>query len=784
MPGVQTVIPSESRPRPIVVVVVISVLVVMIFVEPWNMIPQGAFFKERASLIELSADQATGNGAYESGLSSKAVAKLNTTKFRPPAMVDMLQEMKGDTPTGNESSSSAESLEFAKFVRLLALPDEEAMAPKPLKTLLELMEKRSDWQLESAADKIAVGAEVKAPEGEGAAPEPVKDSSPSTAPSSKKKTLPKMSQEQLDRIKASRIEPMGHVNPPLSADDQFFNTIAPYVHDSQVDAQPMFVDFGCTIGRRLAEKNPNSFVLCMWPGNFPKSSSGRKAAGAARGVQTPAPLDDGSINATVVNRSSISSSKPTLSQHINLIDFQFKSFAKAPFLHFYRTCNMISTAVIRPAAVRGSTSADGTSEVQPGQTPAPSATRKSGSSTFRCTDFRTIVQSTIKMAKSTFVEVPLKCVKSVYEAINELGQKSTIRVDRLGYWTPKSSAERAAARSEPQEGSPAAASSSSSSRTSLIIRVTLVRHERYECTKIWGKSYDGGLRRTAIWYDSGATTIKIYDIHNEKKHKLLRTIHPLQYIVCMTLDTILSMGVTRVVAERLWGQMLSIPYYSDPLPHNWILVGGGVVQRIDKYDPVYDKKRPEMQQYWSKATRGYLHLLGFHLCLPINVTLGLPAIVDHPSCRRSCFKCAKTCSYVPKGRSACAYCVDCGKCVTSVALVTRASDPASLVPVLPSSSTRRPQSEDTQAVPSTAAPGATDGSNSQGDEESEEDRALAKGGGVKGVRGGGSWVKDPFSIRICRYQGLYRKGTGYWTEGPKHWRRWEALDKAHPLPDV
>ncbi len=80
---------------------------------------------------------------------------------------------------------------------------------------------------------------MKAPECEGAAPEPVKDSSPSTAPSSKKKNLPKVSQEQLDRIKASRIEPMGHVNPPLSADDQFFNTIAPYVHDSQVDAQPM-----------------------------------------------------------------------------------------------------------------------------------------------------------------------------------------------------------------------------------------------------------------------------------------------------------------------------------------------------------------------------------------------------------------------------------------------------------------------------------------------------------------------------------------------------------------
>jgi hypothetical protein len=56
-------------------------------------------------------------------------------------MVDMLREMK---------ASSAESLGFVKFVRLLALPDEEAMASKPLKTLLELMEKRSvtgNWSL-------------------------------------------------------------------------------------------------------------------------------------------------------------------------------------------------------------------------------------------------------------------------------------------------------------------------------------------------------------------------------------------------------------------------------------------------------------------------------------------------------------------------------------------------------------------------------------------------------------------------------------------------------------
>ncbi len=78
------------------------------------------------------------------------------------------------------------------------------------------------------------------------------------------------------------------------------------------------------------------------------------------------------------------------------------------------------------------------------------------------------------------MEVPLKCVKFVNEAINELGQKSTIRVEIL---EPK-----VIGSVRTPGGLPAAASSSSSSRTSLIIRVTLVRHERYECTKIWGNT--------------------------------------------------------------------------------------------------------------------------------------------------------------------------------------------------------------------------------------------------------------------------------------------------------
>eukprot|EP00658_Telonema_sp_P-2_P036001 TRINITY_DN26105_c0_g1_i2.p1 TRINITY_DN26105_c0_g1~~TRINITY_DN26105_c0_g1_i2.p1 ORF type:complete len:172 (-),score=0.82 TRINITY_DN26105_c0_g1_i2:191-706(-) len=121
---------------------------------------------------------------------------------------------------------------------------------------------------------------------------------------------------------------------------------------------------------------------------------------------------------------------------------------------------------------------------------------------------------------------------------------------------------------------------------------------------------------------------------------------------------------------QLLGHMIATPRYSDPLPHNWVIGGGGRVLRIDKIDARYDSKVDESKGYWGRSTRGYIHLLTYHLCIPISGDTELPLALfeDHneegPSsmaqCPQACRTCADTCSYLPKGSVPCKACVSCG----------------------------------------------------------------------------------------------------------------------------
>jgi hypothetical protein len=142
----------------------------------------------------------------------------------------------------------------------------------------------------------------------------------------------------------------------------------------------------------------------------------------------------------------------------------------------------------------------------------------------------------------------------------------------------------------------------------------------------------------------------------------------MQYIPSVNLDTLLGCGLGAAARERLLGQMAATPRYSDPLPHNWVVGEGARAIRIDRVDKRFDRDVDEAKGYWGRATRGYLHLLGYHACLPIAAD-GLPAAMGG-ECATPCGRCADGCSYLPKGGAPCAACLACGECVSAHAAQT------------------------------------------------------------------------------------------------------------------
>lgn len=190
------------------------------------------------------------------------------------------------------------------------------------------------------------------------------------------------------------------------------------------------------------------------------------------------------------------------------------------------------------------------------------------------------------------------------------------------------------------------------------------------CRKTFGAPLRQWDREQSVSFNDGRISFTVVSVKggNEKK-QTLRVIHPLQYIPSLNLDTLLGLGLSKRLRYQLLGQMIATPRYSDPLPHNWVLGGGGRLLRIDKVDEGYDAKVDEAKGYWGVSTRGYLHLLTYHLCLP-TAPNGMPAVAAHSAAcyAEHCRPCATTCSYLPKGTGPCEACRKCGlECIGKAA---------------------------------------------------------------------------------------------------------------------
>ena len=217
-----------------------------------------------------------------------------------------------------------------------------------------------------------------------------------------------------------------------------------------------------------------------------------------------------------------------------------------------------------------------------------------------------------------------------------------------------------------------------SNREYLIVRLIQLQSSR-ACRKTWGAPLIQWDRSQSVTVENGTVTFKVTSVANAHKSRksdaaassattVMRVIHPLQYLHSINLDHLLGAAIDFPQRLGFLGQMLMTPRYSDPLPHNWVLGGSGKLRRIDKVDLRYDRDVDESKGYWGHSTRGYMHLLAVHLCVPVRGD-GLPAVVTHvnASCRRDCIDCACTCSYEDKGMLPCEYCRQCGRCLMEYA---------------------------------------------------------------------------------------------------------------------
>lgn len=220
--------------------------------------------------------------------------------------------------------------------------------------------------------------------------------------------------------------------------------------------------------------------------------------------------------------------------------------------------------------------------------------------------------------------------------------------------------------------------SSSLHGSRFLVGTKLLTSQR-ACAKTWKAPLVQWDRRTIVVYDHDIVKFRVES--TKGAHDIERTIHPLEYLPSLNLDTILGAGVGEEMRARLFGQMIATPRYSDPLPHNWVVVGQGRVVRIDKEDRRYDRNVNENLGYWGHSTRGYVHLFGHHLCLPLTPT-GVPKMTFGDSCAGRCRSCLADCSYLPKGTMPCAACLQCGlTCIEGALKMTQGSRTAAVEPM-------------------------------------------------------------------------------------------------------
>jgi hypothetical protein len=491
--------------------------------------------------------------------------------------------------------------------------------------------------------------------------------------------LPEVEATDVERARQAIIRPLPKLDtdqtlgPPRSV--ALYNFLISFMQESQVDAEPLIADFGCNLGPLLAAGHLNSTVLCFVrpdasddtvqrqedtgndqetngasdaPSSSPSSPQDRKKrrkGGKNTGGKPTPPSGDAA--------SPIEGGPGPKATAVNLFPVTAKGgFLGSPFSLLYKSCHLFSTSFLLSNLLDSS---------QPTVTAINNCDRQAR-----------LTGNVLRMSKTTFLAVPLKCLRSVRSVVEELNLLSHYRLDILGAVLPDSFGPIAKRKTDV----PLAAEE----QPTLLVRVVMQRHRRPSCQKLWGKP-KVGKRDVAFHYNGGLVTIEIIDSGSKK---VLRRIHPLSYIVSFNVDTLISMGVPRSTSQRLLGQMIQVPFYHDPFPQNWVIAGGGKVVRIDKDDKNYLAHKSESQNYWARSTRGYFHLLGAHLCMKINN--GLPAALLREPCRGQCLPCASQCDFSAKsqGLPVCSQCLECGTCVTRQGLLLSSSGGADRVRACPS----------------------------------------------------------------------------------------------------
>jgi hypothetical protein len=500
------------------------------------------------------------------------------------------------------------------------------------------------------------------------------------------KGLPEVEVADIERAQQAVIYPMAKLEVssiPGSRPAALYNFLASFMQEAQVDSDPLVADFGCNVGPYIAWGNENATVLCFAPGKESGSSAGN-AMGAAGGVgkvnlEANGERNDGAQNegretpATENTAKKKKKKKATLltvkslfedaggSQPSRALTNLFPATAKGGFLGYpfslvYKSCHIFSTTFVLNTTFA---------------TPA-----------FSCDRVTRLASNILRMSKTTFLTVPVQCLGKLQKVVDDLNKKSTFQLDVLGAIIPESfesseqspqtKSEDGSADGTRQVPAPTAPKMDNpdSSRTirtespAFLVRIVMEKHTRPGCHKLWGKA-KVGKRESAFVYEAGSVTINVRDT---VKNKFLRRIHPLSYIVSSNVDTLISIGVPRSTSQRILGQMIQVPFYHDPFPQNWVISGGGQVVRIDKDDKNYLAHKGELHHYWARSTRGYFHLLGAHLCLPISN--GLPSILVREACGSTCVPCVLSCNVTAEnhGKPPCSKCMDCGKCVVDQSL--------------------------------------------------------------------------------------------------------------------
>ncbi|RNF27397.1 uncharacterized protein Tco025E_00327 [Trypanosoma conorhini] len=401
------------------------------------------------------------------------------------------------------------------------------------------------------------------------------------------------------------------------------NFIAAATHDTA----PVVVDYGCRIGVALARRHPRSTVLCVY---HPDD--------AARGF----PLE----------------AAPPLP---NLIRVVARDGFLGGFAPFFTSCNFVSVSTIAlplaPLLQAGETG-DGLVQL------VAHALHNSGAV------LAALPQLSCDALRRQWLRCVPRPVQLNADALRELQVNAVVDCDVVAEFVVRRPQPRRGLR-----GVSAGPDNDAGGRARLrLFRLTVRRSSRV-CRKTWDAPLVQWGRAVVCAYNNSQVGYRVVQLARSNATRTAdRVIHPLQYIPSVSVDSLLGMGISHYERLRLLGGMIATPRYSDPLPHNWMVgnehgnASGGSVFRIDKVDRRFDAMVAEERNYWGRATRGYLHLLAYHLCLPLSGS-GTPAVfgaLDTAS-RQACRACVETCSYLPKGTTPCSACRLCGAAVVNYA---------------------------------------------------------------------------------------------------------------------